>query len=124
VLLGPLAGGADDDDDSERYASLDPNDEAAVRAVIRDRIKPEITLSLDGDGMAVCKESLAYFLAKDGFNFGELYDGLLMPFDHPRDPRCLFLWLWEELFGEAYRPPDTSDFSEGMGFCPVKYLKH
>jgi hypothetical protein len=111
TLLDPLLGLADVDEVVEEYRSFDPNDEAAARTLIASSIVPYLRQFTD-DSVARLKLTVRYYLSSPGFErWGTLFDSVMPPFDHPREPRDFFLWIWDEWFpGEDYRLGDLSQF--------------
>ena len=102
VLLEPLGGLADVDDEVDRYASLDTNDEVAVRQVIRTVLVPYFE-RIDQESTERIRLALAYGLSDDATRFDRIFNSNLPPFDPPSDPRDFFLWLWDECFpGESW----------------------
>ena len=109
--LMPLAGGADLDDEIERYRDFDSNDEAAVRTVIRTRIIPYLK-STDEGTQEWFRHSLEYYLASKDVDFGSLFSAYLVAIYPPDDARCFFVWIWEELTGRKYEPVDLAAYQE------------
>jgi hypothetical protein len=111
ALLNPLAGGADDDVEIERYSSITPDDEELYKSVIRQRLKPYFEQLSDRD-RAECKTSLRYYLSKPGSPFHRFMEAELLPFPPPRDPRQFFVWMWEEFFGSEEYSVNLGDYAE------------
>jgi hypothetical protein len=108
-LLNPWAGLADDGDEIERYAWVDPNDESSIRRVIVQDIVPHVA-TWDVHRRELTKLALqcALTFATDWF-FERSFDSNLPPFEAPTPTRRLFEIVWEELFdGEDYRLPGTA----------------
>lgn len=122
-ILNPLGGSADVDEKSYLYENLDNNDEAAVKEVISKEIGSyyKTTSLAYRDSL---KRSLAYFLITKKIDFGRLYDSCLIAFDHPKNPRDFFLWIWETLFpDEPYDGMDVGEYTEVDDVSePVKYF--
>jgi hypothetical protein len=109
LFLEPLTGLADDDAAVEAYRSLDPNDPAQVRQVIRRELVPHFA-ELADKGKERARLALSYYLSLPGINFEDVFEAGLPPFDPPDDPRLFFLWLWEEIFpGESYEFGDPRE---------------
>ena len=88
---------------SETYGDTNPNDENAVKEVIRKEIIPDNTQELSKSQNKI-KLTLQYALSlpPERVQWESLFGG--MPaFDPPDDARLAFLWVWEEWFpGEDY----------------------
>lgn len=116
LLVEPLVGLADDDKAVEAYRSLDPNDPAQVRQVIRRELVPHFAELTDA-GKERIRSTLSYYLSVPAINFEDVFESSLPPFDPPDDARLFYLWLWEELFpGESY------DFGDPQGVKVVDDL--
>jgi len=110
TLMYPLGGLADDDAYIGTFDWLNPNDEAAMRGLIREhfvtsantmhpRIRERVLLTY------------RYFLSKPYDDWGDLFDSNLFPFEHPDDPRDFFLWLFQECFPtEAWLLPNWETY--------------
>ena len=85
-LLTPFFGRADVDEEVERYRTLDPNDEAAVRTIIRQSILPHVQ-RLTKDSVASIKLTLRYYLSGSGHPWYEVFESVLPPFGPPSDAR-------------------------------------
>jgi hypothetical protein len=97
-----LTGRADIDAETEKYASLDPDDEIEVKKVIDSRLRPVIEKYPEVFKNEM-KKALSYCLTTEDFDYGNLYDSELLPFDHPTSPKLFFIWLWEVLYNsESY----------------------
>jgi hypothetical protein len=109
-LLGPLGGGADDDEETEKYLPVDPNDEAAMRAIIREELVPEYP-RLRPEFQRQAKLALAWALSFNRPRLRRSFNSMLLPFDHPDDPALFFEWLWDELFpGEDYHLSNPDEY--------------
>jgi hypothetical protein len=97
TLIGPLIGLADDDEVAARYKDLDPDDEASVRAIIRELLVPYYA-TLGPLTKERARVALNYYLCKPSISFQRVLDSNLIPFDAPKDARLFFFWLWQELF--------------------------
>jgi hypothetical protein len=107
--LDPLIGGADIDELCAAYSALDPNDETAVRAMIRELLVPYV-LSLNKAIHERIRLAYQYYLSKPDSNFRDLFLPLMLPFGIPHDPRRFIQWVWEECFpGEDYRLSNLDD---------------
>jgi hypothetical protein len=103
LLLGPLAGLADDDEEACKYAILDANDECQVKPIIERLISPHF-LVLEPKRREAVKTALKYYLSKPDAQFDRVFDSLLPPFSAPDNARNFFVWIWEVLFdGEDYQ---------------------
>jgi hypothetical protein len=98
-VLGPLIGGADDDEQIERYRNFDSKNEYLVKDIIAKTIKPRFDQRSDLYKNAV-KKALAYSLLTDSVDFERVYDSNLIAFNAPSNPRDFFFWIWEVLFFE------------------------
>lgn len=108
-LLDPWGGGADDGDEIDRYAWVDPSDDLTIRRVIVQDMVPYVA-RWDEAGRSKTKLALQFCLsfAPDRF-FERTFDSCLMPFNAPTPARRLFEIAWEELFGnEDYRLPGSA----------------
>lgn len=110
-LLDPLIGLADDDDAVEYYWDLNPNDETAVRSIIRETLRPEFE-RWDDKSRAKAKLALQYMLSFRREWCESIWNNGLIPFDAPDNPCLFFEWLWRELFGdEPYELNDKKAFN-------------
>ncbi len=85
-LLLPLAGLADDDDAVEKYRHVDPNDETAMRAVIRNLIVPRIRLLTD-DSVGKLRQTFSFYLSSPEYRWADLFYSMMPPFDAPNDAK-------------------------------------
>jgi hypothetical protein len=109
--LHGLTGHADIDKEVERYSNVDSNNEAEMKLIIQERLKPGVEKypKKFHDKMKI---ALSYSLTKNQLDFGLLYDSQLLPFDHPSNPRLFFIWIWEVLYGkESYLLANPNEFS-------------
>jgi hypothetical protein len=107
-MLGNLSGLADHDESVEFYRSLDPNDEDAVRKIIRAHVVPHVKRFTD-DTLAKIKLTMRYYLSCSEVPWDDLFCSVLPPFEPPKNARDYFVWAWEECFpGEDYRCGDVS----------------
>ncbi|MGH9149890.1 MAG: hypothetical protein ACRD0F_06060 [Acidimicrobiales bacterium] len=97
ALLGPITGGADIDTRTERHRGLDPDDEAAVRAVIRNDLVPYYR-RWDATSQVAGRLALAWCLSWRPERLTDAFEGSLPPFNAPAEPAQFFEWLWDELF--------------------------
>jgi hypothetical protein len=109
VPLTPIIGGADIDELTAEYGSLDPNDETAVRQLIRDLVVPFwATLGpqiRDRVQLAYC-----YYLSRPETDFAKVFRSIVAPFRTPSESRLFFLWVWEECCpGDDYRLSSFDD---------------
>ena len=109
VALEPFCGMADDDEEVERYREFDSNDESAFRCLIRSEIKPHLD-SIEEPGKSYVRTAFQYYLSKEGPNFERVFESVLPPFDPPKNPRNLFVWIWQECFDGDYMIGDFSDY--------------
>lgn len=113
-IFDEVKGLADDDDAYEIYRDLDPNDEAAVRGVIRELVVPDVQKWPKHFRERV-KLSCQYFLSTEHPDklFRGLFEGSMPPFDAPDDARSIFIWAWNECFpGESYVLANPEDYTE------------
>ena len=96
ATLGPLVGGADDDEQTERYKNFDSNNEVLVKNVIATTIKIAFDAKTEPYKSEV-KKALAFSLLTN-YNFEGIFDSNLVAFEAPCDPRNFFFWTWEILF--------------------------
>jgi hypothetical protein len=96
-LLAPLIGRADDDDEFERYRSLDPNDEAKLVEILRERLAP---FFFEGQAymQTFGQDSLRFALRITDYDFDSIIGGALLPMPIPDDPRDFFVAVWKALF--------------------------
>lgn len=106
-ILTPLGGGADIDEQIFQYQNFNGNDKMSVKNIIAREIKPYYKKASQ-EYKTSFKRSLSYFLTTNAIDFGRLYDSCLIAFDHPANPRDLFVWIWEVLF------PDTDYILENI----------
>lgn len=110
-LLSPITGIADDDEVVMYYQNMNLN-EVQYRIIIREQLKPYF----DGCSEIVKQKSkltLSYYLSKNDYDFEDVFESCLPPFDPPENARDFFVWLWEELFGnEDYKISDLESFKE------------
>ena len=125
-LLDPLIGGADDDDEVLHFRSLDPNDEAAVRAVIRERLVPYFR-RMNAESVERIERAYRYYLHQPNFPWDHMFPGLLIPFLPPRNPKDFFVWLLDECFPThdwSLNDPDSyeevRDIDEPRLICRLK----
>jgi hypothetical protein len=111
-LLNPLGGSADIDEKIYQYQNVDSNDEEQIKKIILENIKPHFENQSELYKSSA-KRSLSYFLTTNRIDFGYIYDNCLIAFDHPKDSRLFFLWVWEVLFPfEDYNIEDVKKYSE------------
>jgi len=114
-LTGPMNGGADDDDMVKEYIDLDANNELLVKEIIKSRLLPNY-LSRSPIFKKKLKIALSYSLSSTT-HWGSQYDSVLLPFDHPDDPRLFYLWIWEVFFPkERFMIDKCGDFEEVQDF--------
>lgn len=109
--LKSLVGALNTVSDLEQESIGSPNDEVAIRGIIRTHVVPVYEAYSD-DSRSQCRDSLAYFLSKGDISFGDLIDQQQeWECGSPDDPRDLFLWIWRELFGaDGYRVDVTDNW--------------
>lgn len=112
VPLDPLGGLADGDEDVQLpFAHIDPNNESEMRGVIRKHFIPYLR-RIDTESISRLKQAYRYYLSSENIPWGGVFDSMLLPFDHPDNPREFFLWIWEECFpGEEWRIDDLDRYS-------------
>jgi hypothetical protein len=109
-LLMPLAGDADNDEQTNLFASLDVNNEFEMKEVIRKYLLPDFNQS-SKVYQDQTKLSLAYFLITEKLDFERIMQSLLLPFDPSHHGKKWFVWIWEVLFNEEECSlPDTSKY--------------
>lgn len=109
-VLAPLVGGADDDEMVRELGDADADDPAFQERLIRESLEPcfsSLPPQLRSDG----RRALAALIARPATDYR--LDGLLLPFDAPRDPVGFYRRIWERLFpgespAEALRQETTS----------------
>jgi hypothetical protein len=110
VLFDPVAGLADDDEAMRRYRSLDPDDEAAIRAVMRELLVPYVSTWTE-PARAMARLGLAYGLSFRRDVLADRFYSMLPPFGLPDPPDRFFEWLWDELFGpDSWRLSDPDRY--------------
>jgi hypothetical protein len=110
-ILDPFTGlGADDDASEHLYRTVDPNDEAAVRGLIREHLVPFYESWTDR-AKEQGKLGLAYGLSFQRNSLERWFYSRLPPIDAPEDPARFYEWLWSELFGEeSWRLEDQNAY--------------
>jgi hypothetical protein len=59
------------------------------------------------------RDSLRYFLNKEGFNFARVIDSELVPIDVHGNGRQIYVWIWEAYFpGQSIGDFDASEYIE------------
>lgn len=109
VVLNPIGGLADDDHAFEHYQDFNSNDEAVVRTLIREEIRPYLE-SLDRRSHDRISDAFRFYLSRGGMDFERVFYSMLPPFEAPRNPRDFFVWIWEECFGGDYDFDEESEF--------------
>ena len=97
-ILSPLAGYADNDDEWPKFDNLNPNDESAMRSMIREYFLPYYHRCYPLESMLALKEAFMYFLSVGNIDWQRECDSLLFPCDLPDDSKNFALWLWDECF--------------------------
>ena len=111
AALSPLVGYADNDEECAKFDDLDPNNETAVRLMIREYFLPFYSRHYTPEDMLRIKEAFMYFLTTDNIDWVREFDSLLFPFDLPNEPRNFYLWLWDECFPNTdYRTANPDDY--------------
>jgi hypothetical protein len=95
-ILAPLLARGDDDAEVHRYWHLDPEDEAALIDVIRDRLRPPF-LARPPEDQADWLLSLRRALENPRYDLQRLLDSAMLPIETPADPRRFFVALWKVL---------------------------
>jgi hypothetical protein len=113
ALLSPLAGYADIDVDGvDEYRNVDPNNEMAIKKIIRDVFLPFYKNRNTLEFCEQMKNSLKFYLSTNLFDWERKFNSCLLPFDHPDNPRDFFVWIWEEWHpDERYQISNVSDYS-------------
>src|SRR3970040_2388638 len=96
-LLGPFAGGVDDDELMDKYGDLNTDDPGAVEDLVKAVIAPYF-LTYDDASRYKVKCSLAYFLSSGSIDFVGVMQSVLVPFQPPSDGRGFFMVIWAGLF--------------------------
>lgn len=96
-LLAPM--GHLPDEEELVFYDLNPNDEHAVKEMIRKYVVPAY-FSFGPKSKEISKNSLQYFLSMPKSSYQYTFDRIGTPFDSPEEPRKFFIWVWQELFGE------------------------
>lgn len=111
--LSGITGLADDDEIGLKlYNSVDPNDEAQVKQIIREYLKPEFIRGGYAYQQGI-KTSLDYYLTTGRIDFERAYESCLPPFDAPKPARLFFEWVWQEFFpGENYQLDNVDLYQE------------
>jgi len=110
-ILDNLVGGADDDKMTDKYSTLNVNNEQEVREVIKEMMKPDFEAKVDSYKNFV-KNTIAYYLITDEVNFELVFEARLPPFYAPDNAKDFYIWTWKEFFGENenYKTVDISNF--------------
>ena len=89
------------------YEHLDPNDEVAVRHVLR-YLCPPVHEASDAAARAATKAALRWYVnCADDDRLRWVIDSLPdWPVEYANDPRRTYIWMWQELFGDE---PWSSD---------------
>jgi hypothetical protein len=122
-FLSGLAGMGDDDEYIIQYRQFDSNDSEKSKEVIQRELVPEFN-RLPIKTQEFAKLSLRYYLTTDRVRWGRVYDGCLFPFDHPKNPRDFFVWIWEVMYpGESCLLEKTDDYTEDFDIeGPLKHV--
>ena len=122
AVLSQLAGGADIDEDVERFGDINPNDKKQIKEIIALEILPDFQKSSTGY-KNLLKQTLSYYLTTGSLDFERLFNLLLIAFDPPTPAVEFFIWLWEELFpNENYNLKNWQEFVEGDDLKEVKEM--
>jgi len=111
AAIAPMTGWADVDEYYEKFKDVNPDDVNEVKQIINEYFLPYFKKHYTLEGVIKIKEVLGYFLSTDdSVDWQREFDGSLMPFDSPKNPKLFFVWLWEELFpDEDYQSYTISD---------------
>lgn len=123
-LLDPWVGLADDGTEIDRYAWVDPADDASLRRVIVQDMVPYVA-TWDDQHRERAKVALQFALTfGTEWFFQRCFDSSLPPFETPVPARRLFEIVWNELFGEQdWRLPGRLDehLALGVHLDPKKF---
>lgn len=101
-FLVPLIGGADSEDEVEKYGKINPDSEMEVKRLIEEVLLPEFEKRIKPFKLQM-KNTLAFYLNNNKIDFESIYDSLLLPIDTPKDSKLFFYWIWEVFFeGENF----------------------
>lgn len=100
TVLHSLVGSADINSVSDKYLTVNGDDENEVKAIISEELLPAFKSSTDRFQNSV-KQSLWYYLSKANYDFEGFYDSCLIALPPPKSTRDFFIWLWEVLFPET-----------------------
>lgn len=84
-------------DEAASIAAVDPEDEVAVRDLVRRLLVPYF-LEFDEKSKALIRDSLGYMLLQGSNKWEALFAMNQCPLALPDPPRKFFEWLWDELF--------------------------
>jgi hypothetical protein len=108
-ILGNLSGGADVDEEIEKYEFLDVNDKQSVLEIIRISCIPCILNHPSDLVRERIKNTLKYYLSTDEIDFASVFNAHLLPFDHPKNAKDFFCWIWETLYpNESYELSESA----------------
>ncbi len=111
-FLFPIAGGADIDEEIEKYGDIDNNNEIEVKEIIAEKIKPNFeNWSLNKQERA--RLALSYYLTTNKLDFRRKFDSYIPAFELPDNPHDFFKWIWEVIFpGENYEMSNWREYAE------------
>jgi hypothetical protein len=85
-------------EEESKINHIDPNDEQAVRAIIKLIIQPDYEQFSD-DSKERIRDALQYFLTTRSAPFAAIISAQQeSPLRRPDEPINLFIWIWKELF--------------------------
>jgi hypothetical protein len=101
--------------------SIDPDDEEAVRAIIRIFIRPDFEQLSDASKERT-KDALQYFSTTRNAPFHRILAAQQdSPLGYPDEPIQLFIWIWKELFpNESYELKSTLGWIEENDLLKVR----
>lgn len=103
VIFKPIIGLGDDDEIVEFYIKNPLVTEEDYKKVIRN-ILFENFKKLSDENQKKVKIVLNYFLSTDKIDFSRVFYSNLPPFEAPDECKNLFIWIWQEFFGnEKYQ---------------------
>lgn len=111
-LLTNLIGGADIDEDIEKYNDVDPNDEDRIKQILIEVVKPFFQEKNEAY-QEMARTTLAYYLTSDKMDFERKFASMLIAFMPPTNPKTFFIWMWEVLFPDrSYNLLNWKEYAE------------
>jgi len=111
-LTAALTGGADDDDLSQKYFDVDPNNPDIIKKIIADVFAPYFgNYSLTFKNKA--KDCLGFYLSTGKIDFENEFNANLLPIDTPTNCKLFYTWVWDAFFpNEGFEHYSTNDYFE------------